>query len=207
MPLTNRTVVNKLQAVAVQYLWGTTENSSVDVLPSNHRSRTASHLHLPHFFLVQLTVAAVQPRLEESELEKAAELQKGRSAVAIVATRCFRTAAKIGWLSLWVAAVASPQEEPWNGVCDTIFAVIHYFLYSMRDYIVIYKGSKRYIARVCRQFLFEIFFLSLSAKAKEDSFLLGADPTSARHVSLWPGQVRLISLELLCSSWRRGIPV
>lgn len=149
----------------------------------------------------------VQPKLEEGELEKAAELQKGRSAVAIVATRCFRTAAKIGWLSLWVAAVASPQEEPWNGVCDTIFAVIHYFLYSMRDYIVIYKGSKRYIARVCRQFLFEIFFLSLSAKAKEDSFLLGADPTSARHVSLWPGQVRLISLELLCSSWRRGIPV
>lgn len=70
-------------------------------------------------------------------------------------------------------------------VCDTIFAVIHYFLYSMRDYIVIYKGSTRYIARVCRQFLFEIFFPFSFGEGKR-RLLLGADPTAARFAFVFP---------------------
>lgn len=44
-------------------------------------------------------------------------------------------------------------------------------LYSMRDYIVIYRGSKRNIARVCRQFLLGILkkrkiFIRTEAAAK-----------------------------------------
>lgn len=119
---------------------------------------------------------------------KSTRITEGSSTPPWLAGRCFRT-----WLPKIEGPtvggeqqrVATSSPQPRGMVCDTIFAVIHYFLYSMRDYIVIYKGSTRYIARVCRQFLFEIFFPFSFGEGKR-RLLLGADPTAARIAFVFP---------------------
>lgn len=119
---------------------------------------------------------------------KSTRITEGSSTPPWLAGRCFRT-----WLPKIEGPtvgggqqrVATSSPQPRGMVCDTIFAVIHYFLYSMRDYIVIYKGSTRYIARVCRQFLFEIFFPFSFGEGKR-RLLLGADPTAARFAFVFP---------------------
>lgn len=137
---------------------------------------------------------------------KSTRITEGSSTPPWLAGRCFRT-----WLPKIEGPtvgggqqrVATLSPQPRGMVCDTIFAVIHYFLYSMRDYIVIYKGSTRYIARVCRQFLFEIFF-SFLFRRRQKKTPSWSWPHSGTFRLRFPSRAKLISSETLCSSRRHA---
>lgn len=136
---------------------------------------------------------------------KSTRITEGSSTPPWLAGRCFRT-----WLPKIEGPtvgggqrVATSSPQPRGMVCDTIFAVIHYFLYSMRDYIVIYKGSTRYIARVCRQFLFEIFF-SFLFRRRQKKTPSWSWPHSGTFRLRFPSRAKLISSETLCSSRRHA---